>query len=181
MVKKTFPEVALNLADLTIRQVTRADLPALEWEGEYWMFREMFADLFRNSLAGRTLMWVVVEPMGELIGQAFVMLKSGDREAADGINQAYVFSFRVKEKWRKKGIGSHLMGFVEADLLRRGFKYVTLNVAKDNQVALRLYKRLGYHVVSGQPGIWSFRDPDGVVHHVKEPAWRMKKNLVEAY
>lgn len=166
-----------QLSDLTIRPVTRADLPGLEWGGEYWKSREMFADLYHNSKKGRTLMWVVVDPLGELIGQAFVMLRSGDREAADGVHRAYVFSFRVKTKWRKKGIGTALMQFVEEDLRQRGFRFVTLNVAKDNEGALRLYHHLGYRVVGARPGIWSFRDPDGVVHHIKEPAWRMMKSL----
>lgn len=170
-------EDAFRLSALTIRPVTRADLPDLEWGGEYWKFREMFADLYHNTKKGRTLMWVVADTQGELIGQAFVMLKSGDREAADGVHRAYVFSFRVKAKWRNKGIGSSLMQFVEQDLKQRGFRFVTLNVAKENEGALRLYQHLGYRVVGSRPGIWSFRDPDGIIHHVKEPAWRMMKSL----
>ena len=172
-----FSEKRIRLADLTIRQVTKADLPALEWEGEYWKFRAMFADLYRNSLLGRTLLWVIAAPGGELIGQAFVMLKSGERDAANGKDRAYVFAFRVKSAWQNRGIGSYLMRFVEDDLRQRGFSYVTLNVAKDNLPALRLYKRLGYQVTGSRPGIWSYRDPDSVVHHVNEPAWRMLKNL----
>jgi ribosomal protein S18 acetylase RimI-like enzyme len=166
-----------QLSQLSIRPVTKADLPALEWDGEYWMYREMYADLYRNCQAGRTLMWVVDEPAGELIGQAFVMLKSGERDAADGDERAYVFSFRVKSGWRNQGIGSFLMRFIEEDLRQRGFKLVTLNVAKENRAAQRLYQRLGYQVIGSRPGTWSFRDPDGVLHRVKEPSWRMIKNL----
>lgn len=177
MNQTTYSEDCINLSDLTIRQVTKSDLPGLEWEGEFWKFREMFANLYRSCLAGRALMWVVVAPEGELIGQAFVMLKSGERDAADGKSRAYVFSFRVKPAWQNRGIGTFLMRFVEDDLQQRGFKFVTLNVAKENLPALRLYKRLGYQVTGSRPGIWSFRDPDGVVHHVKEPAWRMMKSL----
>ena len=172
-----FQQDRIKLSDLIIRRVTRDDLPGLEWEGEYWKFREMFADLFYNTTIGRTLMWVVVAPWGELIGQAFVMLKSSERDAADGKSRAYVFSFRVKSAWQNQGIGTHLMRFVEDDLCQRGFKCVTLNVAKENQDALRLYQRLGYQVTGSRPGIWSYRDPNGVVHRVKEPAWRMMKCL----
>lgn len=179
MISTAHAEDAYPLSRLTIRQVTRADLPGLEWDGEFWKFREMFADLYRNTLSGRTLMWVVESPDGALIGQAFVMLKSGERDAADGESRAYVFSFRVREQWRNRGLGSHLMGFIEDDLRKRGYQYVTLNVAKENQGALRLYKRLSYQVIESRPGIWSYRDPDGVVHHIKEPSWRMMKNLSE--
>jgi ribosomal protein S18 acetylase RimI-like enzyme len=69
------------------------------------------------------------------------------------------------------------MGFIEDDLRQRGYKLVTLNVAKENQAAQRLYQRLGYRVVGSRPGTWSFRDPDGVLHRVKEPSWRMVKDL----
>lgn len=168
-----------KLSNFVIRPVTREDLPKLEWDGEYWKFRDMFANLYRNTLSGRTLMWVVAHQGSgeELVGQAFVMLKSGERDAADGKSRAYVFSFRVKNAWRNQGIGSYLMCFVEKDLRRRGYEYVTLNVAKENQAAVRLYQRLGYQVTGSRPGIWSFRDPDGNLHHVKEPSWRMMKRL----
>lgn len=165
------------MQNLIIRQVNKADLPDLEWNGEYWKFREMFTELYQYSLTGRALLWLVFSPDGVLIGQAFVMLKSGEPDAADGKNRAYVFSFRVKKEWRNRGIGSHLMKFIEEDLKQRGFQFVTLNVAKDNLDALRLYQRLGYEVVSSRAGIWSFRDPNGIVHQVNEPSWRMIKSI----
>ncbi len=165
-----------DVAGLNIRPVTREDLPALEWDGLFWKYRPMYARLFNNTQAGRTLMWLA-EIKGELVGQVFVMLKSGEKDAADGENRAYVFAFRVKEKWRNRGIGSCLMDFVEQDLHQRGFQFITLNVAKDNPEALRLYKRLGYKVTGSKAGIWSFKDPHGKVHRVNEPAWRMMKRL----
>lgn len=165
------------LSQLRIRLVTQADLPKLEWGGEYWKFRNMYAELYEVSQTGRCLMWVVEEPGRSIIAQAFVMLTSGDLKAADGIERAYVFSFRVKTFWRNQGIGSLLMHFVEDDLRQRGFKIVTLNVAKVNKDALRLYERLGYQVFDTSPGVWSYRDPDGKLHHMHEPSWRMMKYI----
>lgn len=178
MVDNVNSQTAFNLEDLRISPVTRDDLPALEWDGEFKKYRRMYARLYRNTQTGTTLMWVVKTPAGEIIGQAFVMLKSGEREAADGKTRAYVFAFRVKSAWRGMGIGSHLMNFVETDLRRRSLKAVTLNVSKDNHDALRLYRRLGYRVTGSRPGVWSYTDHEGVVHHVNEPAWRMIKYLI---
>ena len=169
-----------NFSKLVIRPVIQEDLPGLEWDGEFWKYREMFANLYQNTRLGRSLMWVVVDPQGALIGQAFVMLRCAEHDAADGENRAYMFSFRIKSGWRNQGIGSFLLQFVEEDLRQRGFISVTLNVAKDNRAALRLYQRLGYRVIGSRPGIWSYRDPDGVIHHVNEPAWRMMKILTNA-
>jgi len=179
MTQKFCLEDTRTFSNFSIRPVTRGDLPKLEWEGQYWKFRNIFADLYRSSLAGRTLLWVVTHQglEEELIGQAFVLLRSNERDTADGKSRAYVFSFRVKDPWRNQGIGSTLMAFIEDDLRQRGFEYVTLNVAKDNLAALRLYRRLGYQVVGSKPGVWSFRDPDGNLHRVNEPSWRMIKNL----
>lgn len=169
--------LTFDLAGLVIRQVEETDLTALEWGQEYKKYRRMYASLFRSAQYGRTLMWVVEIPQGEIIGQAFVMLISSERDAADGESRAYVFAFRVKQQWRNKGIGTHLMHFIEDDLDRRGFKFVTLNVAKDNPNALRLYQRLGYRIIGPRPGVWSYKDQEGRVQYVDEPAWRMMKRL----
>jgi len=170
-------EVKINLSGLLIRQVEKADLPALEWGNAYLKYRRMFASLYRNAQTGKTLMWIIETPQHEIIGQAFVMLKSSERNAADGTSRAYIFALRVKTAWRNMGIGTHLMHFVEDDLCNRGYKYVTLNVAKDNPDALRLYERLGYQITGSRPGIWSYKDHEGKVQYVEEPAWRMRKRL----
>ncbi len=177
--ENTLSETSFDLHNLIIRQVMEEDLPALEWEGEYKKYRRMFSDLFKESKSGRTLLWVVSLPEGEIIGQVFVMLRSSEREAADGRNRAYVFAFRIKNAWRNMGIGAYLMHFVESDLRARGFKFVTLNVAKENYKALRLYNRLGYRVIGSRSGIWTYRDHEGRLQHVDEPAWRMIKDLRE--
>ncbi len=166
-----------RLEDLVIRAADSTDLSALEWDGLYLKYRRMYQDIYRRALQGIILMWIVETRGGEMIGQAFVLLKGSDRRTADGRRRAYVFAFRIRPAFRNRGIGSHLMTFVERDLMRRGFKTVTLNVAKDNPDALRLYRRLGYRVIGSQPGKWSYKDHEGKLHHVDEPAWRMIKSL----
>jgi ribosomal protein S18 acetylase RimI-like enzyme len=175
--KKTGLEPTFDLQKLVIRQVSEVDLPALEWEGEYLKYRRMFASLYKESLSGRTLLWVATLPEEACIGQAFVMLKSSERETADGHQRAYLFAFRVKPAWRNRGIGRVIMDFVESDLRDRGFKFITLNVAKDNLDALRLYKRLGYRVIGSRSGNWTYRDHTGRLQYVHEPDWRMIKGL----
>ena len=166
-----------NLENLIIRPVKKSDLSALEWDGAYQKYRRMYTNLYRNTKSGRTLMWLIEEPSAGIIGQAFVMLISSERNAADGVQRAYVFAFRVKPNWRGRGIGTKLMHFVEDDLRQRGFSIVTLNVAKDNPDALRLYKRLGYKIIGSRSGIWSYKDDQGNLQHVHEPAWRMEKEI----
>lgn len=168
---------AFALGDLIIRKVRETDLPALEWDGKYTKFRRMYASLYRDALLGRVLMWMIETQDGEMVGQAFVVLKSRELSAADGERRAYLFAFRVKSQYRNKGVGTYLMTFIQDDLRQRDYKFVTLNVAKDNADAMRLYRRLGYKVIGSRPGKWSYTDHEGKTHQVNEPAWRMLKRI----
>jgi ribosomal protein S18 acetylase RimI-like enzyme len=112
-----------------------------------------------------------------LIGQLFVQLLSANLNIADGKKRAYIHGVRVKPMYRNQGVGTLLMETAEKDLSNRGFTEVTLNVVKTNQAALRWYKRLGYIVIGSDPGEWNYIDHRGVLHHVKEPAWKMIKIL----
>lgn len=167
----------LNPRTLHIRLAMREDLPDMEWDGEYIHFRRLYAEAYRLSERGDTLIWLAdLDPVG-VIGQAFVSLRSGRAELSDGRWRAYVYAFRVKPQYRGQGIGTKIMETLEADLLRRAYQRVTLNVAKENDGARRLYERLGYQVVGSDAGRWSYVDHKGQQHQVIEPAWRMEKML----
>lgn len=164
-------------ANVVIRQVRREDLLAMEWDGEYTHFRRLYQEAFENAQIGHALLWVVEHPGQGLVAQAFVQLVSSRRELADGVTRAYVYGFRVRREHRRNGIGTLLMQAVEADLYRRGFRQVCLNVTRDNHNAKRLYERLGYRVTAVEEGRWSYIDDRGVRQYVHEPAWRMEKRL----
>jgi len=172
----------INHPKLKIRPVKKEDLQALEWEGEYRKYRRMYADIFYSTLLQKSLMWVVEMEGSGIIGQAFVILRSTELISAerDGKRRAYLFGFRIREAWRNLGVGSYLMAFVEEDLSKRGYDMITLNVAKENRDALRLYQRLGYKIVGSHAGKWSYIDDQGVLQHVKEPSYRMIKRISES-
>jgi ribosomal protein S18 acetylase RimI-like enzyme len=140
-------------------------------------FRRLYAEIWERVINGEALIWLAEINGQGLVGQLFVSLDSQRRELADGCARAYVYGFRVQPAYRNYGIGTHLMAAVEADLLERGYRIVTLNVGKDNPGARRLYERLGYRVVAADPGRWSYLDENGIRQEVNEPAWRMEKPL----
>jgi ribosomal protein S18 acetylase RimI-like enzyme len=90
---------------------------------------------------------------------------------------AYIYGFRIQPAYRSRGIGSHVLETIESDLVRRGFHRITLNVARENLAARRLYERQGYRIVAPEPGVWSYLDEEGQRQHVNEPAWRMEKEI----
>lgn len=165
------------LQQVEIRHLTRDDLSALEWDGEYSHFRRVFQAAYKRTQRGLSLLWVVDLPGTGIIGQVFVQLVCDRKELADGFTRAYLYSFRIKPLYRGIGLGSRMLQHVERALMKRGFRFLTLNVAKTNQRARRLYERLGYYVTAHEPGCWSYPDHNGVWQRVEEPAWRMEKKL----
>ncbi len=166
-----------KVSNVLIRQIEKDDLPDLEWDGEYIHFRRLYAEVYQSSVIGKALLWGAYYPGEGLIGQLFVQLTSARSELADGKQRAYIYGFRIKTPFRGYSIGTYMLHFIEQDLVKRGFKLVTLNVGQDNPSARRLYERNGYHVVSEEPGNWSYLDHLGHRQNIHEPAWRMEKTL----
>jgi ribosomal protein S18 acetylase RimI-like enzyme len=91
---------------IIIRPLRKADLPALEWEGEYLHFRRVFQDVYQRIEKGMVKCWVALTQDNQMIGQVFLQLVSDRKELADGWKRAYLYSLRVKPAWRNRGIGS---------------------------------------------------------------------------
>lgn len=77
-------------------------------------------------------------------------------------------------------IGTRLILEAEYELIKRGYSWAVIAVAKDNPNARRLYERLGYVVFSDDPGIWHYTDHEGRPCRVEEPAWMLQKALSKA-
>jgi ribosomal protein S18 acetylase RimI-like enzyme len=166
-----------SLEHLGIRLIDEADLPALEWGGEFQHYRRLYRDVYDDMDRGKALMWVAELDGVGVIGQAFVQLSSSRTELADGRDRAYVFALRVKPAYRGIGVGAQILLTIEVDLIDRRYRWVNLNVGRHNQDAQRFYERLGYRVIAPEPGRWSYVDDRGQRRQVHEPAWRMGKQL----
>jgi len=165
------------LDQVKIRLAAREDLHKMEWEGAFQHFRSVYADVYDRTRRGLALMWVAELPGNGLVGQAFIQLTMTDRTCADGEKRAYLHSFRVRPEVRNRGLGTAIMRHVEQDLRRRGYRELTLNVAEENQGAIRLYQRLGYKIVKRIPGEWAYYDDQGKLQTVVEPGFRLLKTL----
>jgi len=165
------------IKNVVIRNLVSTDLPGLEWEGEFTHFRRVYAEAYQRALRGLSILWVADLPPKGIIGQVFIQLICDRLELADGQQRAYLYSFRVRPAYRSSGLGSRILQVVENDLRLREYEIVTLNVAKDNNRAQKLYERFGYRIVAHEPGVWSFVDDHGAWQQVEEPAWRMEKIL----
>jgi ribosomal protein S18 acetylase RimI-like enzyme len=171
----TVTKLASWLETVQIRQLRKEDLPALEWDGEYVRFRDVYLTEFERSQIGSSILWVADKPGVGIIGQVFIQLNAERLELANGSSRAYLYAFRIRPTYRNGGLGTKMMSTIEDYLANRRFCWLTLNVGKTNYSARRLYSRLGYRVVAHEAGRWSYRDEKGAVQDVSEPAWRMEK------
>ena len=179
MVDTLVPLIKNNYArDIIIRPLEKRDLPALEWDGEYIHFRNIFIDLMKKIEKGTAKAWVAVTHDSYMVGQVFLQLASDRTELADGWNRAYLYSFRIKPEYRNLGLGTKMLDVLENCLLDLNYSRLTLNVARENKDAIRLYQRLGFSIVAEEPGIWSYPDQYNIWRTVHEPSWRMEKSLL---
>jgi ribosomal protein S18 acetylase RimI-like enzyme len=166
------------ITQVVVRPIEAAEVPDLEWDGEFVHFRRVYADAYARVQRGLTAIWVARwAGFPGVLGQAFIQLNSDRRELADGENRAYLYSFRIRPQFRSAGLGTRFMQVIMEDLHQRGYRRLTLNVAKTNIRAQALYHRLGFLTTAHEPGIWSYQDHEGNWQHVEEPAWRMEKSL----
>lgn len=159
-----------------IRAATEADLPALEWDGEYRHFRRVYRAAMNEALQDRRMV-LVAEVAGEVVGQLFVQLENVQLDPGGRRPTGYLYALRVRPPLRNQGIGTSLVTYAEGSLRERRFVRAAIAVAKDNSGALRLYRRLGYEVFGEDPGNWSYVDDEGQLRHVLEPSYLLDKEL----
>jgi ribosomal protein S18 acetylase RimI-like enzyme len=166
----------INTSDVHIRHANEADLPALEWGGEYRRYRHIYRRAMEEARQGRRILFVA-EVDGEIVGQIFIQLNPNRSRRKGKLTTGYLQSFRIKPQFRNRGIGTRLIEQAEEVLKERGFQRAVIAVAQDNLDARRLYERQGYSVFTQDPGEWSYIDDKGLLQHVSERAYLMEKRL----
>ncbi len=166
----------IDHSEVLIRHATEADLPALEWDGEYRKYRRVYQRAMEDARQGRRILFVA-EIGDEIIGQIFVQFSRYRSHKGARASTGYLQSFRIKPPFRNHGIGTRLIRMAEEALIERGYKRAVIAVAQDNQDARRLYERNGYSVFRKDPGEWTYIDDQGMPRYVSEPAYLMEKEL----
>lgn len=159
-----------------IREAQESDLPALEWEGEFRHFRDVYHHAFEETRSGRRVM-LVAEAASRIVGQLFIQLDFPPKRGSETRATAYLYSFRVRPEYRQQGIGTQLIQAAEERLVGMGYRRTVISVAVANRTARRLYERLGYRVFTQDPGQWSYIDDRGQLQQVDEPAHVLEKGL----
>ncbi len=165
------------ISRVTIRPGNRTDLPQMEWDGEFTHLRKIYANTYERSRAGLARIWVAEIPEHGVIGQVLLQLKSNREDLADGVERAYLFSFRIKPQFRGLGLGALLLTSAENDVQQKDFAEMTLIVSKENLRAIQFYRRHDYRILASESGEWIYSDHNNLRHKVIDPGWKMMKML----
>ena len=79
-----------------------------------------------------------------LIGELSVKYDSEDPLQTIPGQRAYLYAFRIREDYRRQGLGTALLRHVMDRLQTRGIRELTVGVEDDNPDARRLYTRAGF-------------------------------------
>jgi ribosomal protein S18 acetylase RimI-like enzyme len=79
---------------------------------------------------------------GQSLGYAWMNLRGDQNQTA------YILDFYLHPEMRGKGYGTKAFAAIENRARQLGAESITLNVFRHNAIALRLYEKLGFRIVS---------------------------------
>ena len=89
---------------------------------------------------------LVAEEKGEIIGEISIMTENINIPAAVIPNKrVYLFGLRVKEQFRRNGVGRQLLVNAISLCMKRGIFQFTIGVEKENSIARRFYESCGFY------------------------------------
>lgn len=122
----------------------------------YPLSKSSFAYHLRNNLL------YIAEVDGNIAGYVLVLIKR---------TNAKLYSIGVSEAYRGRKIANELLKIVSKELISLGFKLILLEVRIDNEIAIALYKRLGFNVKKRLEGFYR----DGCDAYLMELDYGTKK------
>jgi ribosomal-protein-alanine N-acetyltransferase len=85
-------------------------------------------------------------------------------------HQGDIQTLAVSPNYRGNGLGRRLLGELLTEAWRRGVAEVLLEVRADNDPAIRLYSREGFHEIARRPGYYQPGCIDAIVMRMARPA-----------
>ena len=132
--------------DLDVRDLQQTDLDALEWSGGP-AHRRTLVDVVEATWRGDAEAVVAELPTGVVVAMGALDLARSDE-------WGWLWLLAVRPEWQRLGIGTALIGELEARAAASGLPAVRLAAEHDNPGAAALYRRLGYRQVDTVVESW---------------------------
>lgn len=127
---------------MKIRQADNKDLLNLWQEIEEDM-KPTTCFFHENIRNGNALFWTLSQD-NKIIGEIYVFKKLLDDDFSDGVDTAYLCSFRIIKEFRGQGLGTKLLSVALDYIKDMGFNTATIGVDETKTDNIRLYKRMGF-------------------------------------
>ena len=157
---------------VVVRDLTEADLDALEWSGSASHLVAVREELCRVQ-SGEVEYLVAAASSSLPIGKLGIDYA---RHAGAGT----IYQAAVHPALQSCGIGSLLVGEAERRIRARGLTRAELGVERTNPRARALYERLGYVAFGEAPEEWDAEGPAGEIVRYRTVCTLMRKPLSDA-
>lgn len=120
------------------------------------MKAQPLTEKWREEIATGNRLVFIYKINGEFVGEGALVIDMGDPDYTLPDKRVYVSRMIVKKEYRNRGIGSEILEFLIRKAKEMGFSEMTIGVDKDNENALRLYRKYGFTEV-----LFDGEDEDG--------------------
>ncbi|MBI4277553.1 MAG: ribosomal protein S18-alanine N-acetyltransferase [Armatimonadetes bacterium] len=124
-------------------------------------------DAYQHELKKNRLAAYLVAKTGEaVVGYAGMWLM---------LEEAHITTIAVDPDWRGQRIGEQLLVALFEEAMRRGARWMTLEVRRSNLVAQSLYRKYGFREVGARKGYYSDNQEDALIMwtgNLREPAFQ---------
>ncbi|MBP3965629.1 MULTISPECIES: ribosomal protein S18-alanine N-acetyltransferase [Paenibacillus] len=163
----------IDVNRLVFRLMTMSDVKtivAIEQESftSPWTEEAFVNELTNNHFAR----YMVMDYEGEVIGYGGMWTI---------MDEAHVTNVAVREQYRGRGLGEMLMVELQRAAVMFGAKRMTLEVRVSNEVAQRLYRKLGFEPSGVRPGYYSDNKEDALIMWAELDASGEVENMYDDY
>jgi ribosomal protein S18 acetylase RimI-like enzyme len=158
-----------GVSALRVDDLTKEDLPLLEWSGSATHLASVGRALDRVA-SGEVEYLVVRAPGGEPIAK-------GGIDYAEEPGAGTIWQVATAQELQSLGIGTHLIAAAEDRMRKRGVRVAELGVEDNNPRARALYERLGYREVRRKSASWDQQDTAGNVTRYETELAVLRKEL----
>ena len=154
---------------LTIRDLTRADLPSCAWSGSATHLASV-ARALKRADRGEVDYLAVCPPSN-------LPVAIGGIDYTLNYGAGTLWQLAVLGELQSCGIGTLLIEAAEQWIRGRGLHRAELGVEENNPRARALYERLGYRAYGRKPEAWDEEAEDGTVTRYETVCTLMRKEL----
>ncbi|MCM1300063.1 MAG: GNAT family N-acetyltransferase [Firmicutes bacterium] len=106
---------------------------------------ENFQATRQSNLENCREICVVAEHEGRFVGELSMMTQNANIPVAVIPNKRiYLFGLRILPEFQRRGIGTALLEYAVRLCARRGIFEFTIGVEQDNEIARKMYKKMGF-------------------------------------